>query len=354
MFIHPKIDQSDYPNIRKFLGKIFYKKVLIKPDKIDILISKQIIDFYSKLKKKYNHKSEWTWINKKKRSNFISHLEKKNYFELSKLLANCFKNNISYGIISWDWHKLKSLKNKKNFVSSIFKDYLVWNEFTKKKDADLQYLHTKNGFGNFYGLTIKNKKVMVDAPRHDYFAEKIINIFKNSFKKKSLLVEIGGGYGGLFFQLLKRNFKHTYLNVDIIETLLINYYFLKKYSKKKIVFCDLENPKTFSSKNIYICTPNYFKKINTKIGILFNSNSFSEMSKNDVNFYFNVINKNKTTYILHQNSNHLLFPKSKRHIEILASHFPISNKKYRLLNQNISLWSPGSGRYREYLYKRIN
>ena len=122
MFIHPKIDQSNYPNVRKFLGKIFYKKVIIKPDKIDIIISKQIIDFYSKLKKKYNHKSEWTWINKKKRSNFISHLEKKNYFELSKLLANCFKNNISYGIISWDWHKLKNLKNKKNFISSILKD----------------------------------------------------------------------------------------------------------------------------------------------------------------------------------------------------------------------------------------
>ena len=57
-------------------------------------------------------------------------------------------------------------------------------------------------------------------------------------------------------------------------------------------------------------------------------------------------------YLLHQNSNILLYPNSKRHIEILADRFPINLKKFKQVNKNISLWVSGSGRYREYLYKK--
>ena len=57
---------------------------------------------------------------------------------------------------------------------------------------------------------------MIDTPRHDYYAKKIIDILKNIKKKDSrTLVEIGGGYGGLCFQLLKRSFKLTVSNAGV-------------------------------------------------------------------------------------------------------------------------------------------
>jgi hypothetical protein len=66
-----------------------------------------------------------------------------------------------------------------------------------------------------------------------------------------------------------------------------------------------------------------FKKkleLNLKADLVFNSSSFSEMSRDTINYYFDWINnKIKPKYIFHQNSNVLLFPNSKRHIEILAS-----------------------------------
>ena len=143
------------------------------------------------------------------------------------------------------------------------------------------------------------------------------------------------------------------MNVDIIETLLINYYFLRKYTKKKIIICDLQNPKKFDNKKIYLATRNYFSKLRLNIDIVFNSNSFSEMSKNDVKYYFKYINFYKSKYIYHQNSDVLLYPNSLRHIEVLAKNFPVNKKKYKLILKNMSLWGSGSGRYREYLYKRF-
>ena len=337
-------------NSSKLILKIYNKKKIFKPDNEDLKISKEIINYYHQLKKKYHYKSEWTWINKNKRSIFINSLINKDFRKTSELLANFFKNETSYGVISWDFSKLK---NSKNFISSITKDYLIWSEFVKVKKSDEKYLNTKNKFGNFYGLNVNKNKIMIDTPRHDYYAKKILDIFDDIKKKNRILVEIGGGYGGLCFQLLKRNFNDVYINIDILETLLINYYFLRKYTKRNIIICDLTIIYNFNSKNLYLGTSNYFKNLNKKIDLVFNSNSFSEMSKNDIWNYFKLINKYQSKYIYHQNSNILLFPNSIRHIEILSKDFPIDKNKYKLQHHNLSLWGSGSGRYREYLYKRF-
>lgn len=353
MYIYPKLDEKLHPDSLKFLSKIYYNKKNFKPDKKDIKISKEIIETYNLLKKKYTSKSEWTWINSKKRSTFIKSLISRDLVKTAAILANCFKNDSSFGITSWHWSKLKNSTNKKKFISSILKDYLTWSEFAQIKETDSQHLNTGGKFGNFYGLLINKKKLMIDTPRHDYYAKRIIEILGNIKKKNRALVEIGGGYGGLCFQLLKKKFKDTYINIDILETLLINYYFLRKYTNKKIVICDLKKIKKFHSKNIYLGTSNYFKNLNKNIDLAFNSNSFSEMSKKDVLYYFKQINIYKAKYIYHQNSNFIFFPNSPRHIENIASKFPINKKKYECISNNISLWNSGKGRYREYLYKRV-
>ncbi len=353
MYFYPKLDDKLYPYSFKLISKIYNNKKFLKPDQQDLKISKEIVSLYQKLKKKYNYKSEWTWINKTKRNIFINSLIKKDTKKISELLANCFKNNTSYGITSWHWSKLNNKKNKNHFISSVMKDYLTWSEFTKVKVSDEKYLDTGEKFGNFYGLRIKKNRIMIDTPRHDYYAKKIIDILKNIKKKDSrILVEIGGGYGGLCFQLLKRSFKDIYINIDILETLLINYYFIKKYTKKKIIICDFMKNNNFDSKNLYLGTTNYFKNLNKKIDIVFNNNSFSEMSKKDIWNYFKLIKKYNTNFIYHQNSNVLLFPNSIRHIETVSRDFPIDKNRYNLLYQSISLWGSGSGRYREYLYKK--
>ena len=90
-----------------------------------------------------------------------------------------------------------------------------------------------------------------------------------------------------------------------------------------------------------------------KIDLIFNSRSLCEMSKKSIQSYFKFINSSKTSFFYHENSNFLLFPKSKRHIEILADHFPVNENKYFLISKCLTPFTGGSGRWREYVYKRI-
>jgi hypothetical protein len=90
----------------------------------------------------------------------------------------------------------------------------------------------------------------------------------------------------------------------------------------------------------------------TNIGIVFNSRSFSEMSWGTVEHYFALIqDRLQPAYIYHENSNFLLFPDSVRHVEILASEFPVDPRRYRLVQMNVSPFLGGGGRYREFRYE---
>ena len=67
MYFYPKLDDKIYPKSSKLIAKIFFNKRDLKSDYIDKKISKEIINFYDLLKKSNESKSEWTWINKKKK-----------------------------------------------------------------------------------------------------------------------------------------------------------------------------------------------------------------------------------------------------------------------------------------------
>jgi len=215
-------------------------------------------------------------------------------------------------------------------------------------------LHSNTEVGNPYGLTYKKNIILFDTPRHDYYAEKIVNLIKNS-KKTPIILEIGGGYGGLVAQLIKRKLKFKYINIDIFKTLPVAYYYLKKSFKIDITISKYINSKDID-KNDFIFVPFFgqnFWHSNKKINLVFNSNSFSEMGRKTLHKYFECINsKIKPLYLLHQNTNVALFKKLRKYQEIPSAKFPIDYNSYEMINSSISLFQGGSGRYREYLFKR--
>ena len=297
----------------------------------------------------------WEWIDKKKR-NLLLHSKKKNKLLLKNLFNNFFRNSLSFGLISSHWNLRNRKEWKSKLVSDILKNIIAWEEFTKNSDRDYELLNSKLDIGNPYGLNYKNKLILYDTPRHDYYAKKIINLISQS-KNKPIIVEIGGGYGGLVSQLIKRKLKFKYINIDLFKTLPVAYYYLKKNFKINISINDYLDAKGLN-KNDFIFIPYFgqnFWKIKKKVHLLFNSNSFSEMGKHTLNKYFMTINKKiKPKYIMHQNTNLHSFNKLKKYKEIPSSKFPIDYKNYSLQNFCLSLFQGGSGRYREFLFKRKN
>lgn len=344
-----KIKQHSYVKIEEKIHKNINiyelsNKKFRNPDKFDNLIVKEIIDIFKLQKKIKNFGGEWEYLNKIKRSDFIKSLQNLEIKKLNFKFANLFKTDTSYGIVTPHW---KDIKKTSLFKSQVLRDLDSAIEFSGLKDLD--EISTKSSVGNPYGLLAGKKVVLPDSPRHYYFSKKISNYLIK--KKRTSFLEVGGGYGGLINLLYENKKIKTIYSIDLFEGCLIQYYYLRKNNKKVNFVLSLND-----LKNDGINLIPYDKKseiINSipKCDVVFNSRSFSEMNKDVLNLYLNLINsKLKPEFIYHENSNYLLFPNSKRHIEVIGNKFNVIKKNYHLQNLNISPFSGGSGRYREFVY----
>ena len=324
----------------------FSKNLLIcvnKDKKIPNII-KNISNYISKYFRLYkNYGGEWEFLNKKKRSNYLSVLKKNKLYLLYNNFLNFFVNDTSYGICTPSYADLTRYTK-----SQILFDIDAAKKFANLKNLS-QISYNKN-LGNCYGLVHNHKIILPDSPRHYYFAKKIINLLK---KKNNLIIEIGGGYGGLAKILRILKFNHTYIGVDLIETLLIQYYFLRASGLKVKIINKIKDLNVNQINLLPYNFANSFLKTIESSDIIFNSRSFSELNLKVLKNYFHLINNYlKPKYIYHENSDYLLFPKSKRHIEILSSKFPIDPANYTLTYSSSSPFLGGGGRYKEFLYKR--
>ena len=297
------------------------------PDAEDKEIAKEIIRIHTKLKKMLMADGEWKWINENKKPGYIRALQQGDPEALAAILANVFQEDASYGFYTYDTDSLKA---------SMISDLNIWREFTERDDISSLAMPD---VGRAHGIIVDGTRIAPFQPRHDYYALKIKSL------APKIVLEIGGGYGGLALQLSRRA-KVRYINCDLPETLYVAYYFLKKVGLNVQWAID-----TWPDAPI-VFVPTNRRRMIKKADLVFNGLSFSEMSKETVDDYFELINNVwKPRYIFHQNSNVLLFPDSPRHIEVLARDFPI-DKKYREIYRAISPWQGGGGRYREYLYDR--
>ncbi len=354
MIYFTKIDQSEIDSTFRDTYLYLRENKKTNISLFDQKIFKEIIEY----KNSYNNSNyfggTWEWIDREKRNFLDNKIQNENLKKLNNAFSNFFRNHLSFGLISSHWEKNKNIGWKRKLHSDIFKNLSSWEEFTKKSNDDYRLLHSKTEVGNPYGLFYKKNIILFDTPRHDYYANKIANLVKKS-KKKPIILEIGGGYGGLVAQLIKRKLKFKYINIDIFKTLPVAYYYLKKSFKIDIAIMKSINNKDLD-KNDFIFVPYFgqnFWHTNKKTNIIFNSNSFSEMGKKTLYQYFECINKKiKPLYLLHQNTNITSFKKLRKYQEIPSSKFPIDYSKYEMINSSISLFQGGSGRYREYLFKR--
>ena len=344
------IEQKTHPLYQEYLQGVFECREKI--DDRDEKIIQELLKAYLEYSYKTNCASgEWSWIQENKQQNYKRLLAEGNKEELVPLFRNLFRNEISFGISAPD---IEDEQYKERLVNDILLDIDTWREFCG--DLPVCELEIPN-IGNPFGLMVDGSLVMYNSCRHSYHARLIKKLIKD--ETRPTILEIGGGYGGVFFFLNKILDNFCYIVCDLMETLFINYYFTSKWAsflgKEIKIKWALDGKITFEDQKNYqlILVPSTdHNNIDIGINLAYNSNSFSEMSKEDVWEYFDTIHKNHPKYIFHQNSNFNLWENSSRgHKEVLAKEFPIS-EEYELVYQAISPWTGAGGRYREYLYQK--
>lgn len=250
--------------------------------------------------------SEWDWI--------LKHRSRENDF------ANCFRNKLTFGVVS--------PCNRK----SLAHDRAVWCEFVGGDKSRL--LAAKVGNPPW--------PVLPDTFRHDYHAKVLRSL------EPQTILEIGGGYGGVFIQLRRQGWQGRYINIDLPQTLALFQYVVAG---------------TLGSCDATLIEAGMHDSLTEQSDVVYNSNSLSEMTAETVADYCRLIYRLSPRFIFHQNANRRLTKwNASRSIlrlfgypdfgkEVMADSFPLP-KCYREIHRCIAPWFAGHGRYREYLFMR--
>ena len=240
---------------------------------------------------------EWISINFKE---LIINLKNENFEALSKLFNNIIREQCTRGLGGYDeWYRYNCLFGK-SYIKYVWIDYY-------KKLIDLQgdkpIIFPK--VGNPCGIIHKNKIIPIESLRHAYRAEEIKNCLTDMDEK--VIVEIGGGYGGLGFQLVSKLEKHQntkFILFDIPEVVAISSAFLVSSFPDKKIRLYGEGSISPTNKDFEIGIFPHFTIDNLEsdsIDLFYNSCSFSEMDEATSRKYLSVIEKCCRKYFMHDN-----------------------------------------------------
>jgi hypothetical protein len=89
--------------------------------------------------------------------------------------------------------------------------------------------------GNPFGVSINRTLVRAGSEYQHYCAQKVLSQLET---RPSAVGEIGGGYGGMAYYLLRDGVQITYIDFDVPESIaLASYYLLKAFPSSRFLLC---------------------------------------------------------------------------------------------------------------------
>ena len=153
------------------------------------------------------------------------------------------------------------------------------------------------------------------------------------------MAELGGGYGGLAYFLIKNCPSHfTYINLDLPEILCIaSYQLLNLFPEKRfLLYGEAEHlDSTVIAAHDVALLPCFAVEslANHSVDVAFNSYSLAEMDWETIQNYTSHLSRISRKAILHVN--HV------RDVLVSADKFPFDMAKFELANRTRALWNFG-------------
>jgi putative sugar O-methyltransferase len=202
--------------------------------------------------------------------------------------------------------------------------------------------------GNPYGYFMDGVFVREGGEYQHYYSHAIRQLLQSS--DKQVVVELGGGYGGLAYYLNRDNPKITYVDLDLPEMLaLASYYLMKTLPNLQIsLYGETDFPEeTLLTPGIVMMPSFEIKRMPSKsAAVCFNSYSLAEMSASTIRVYIDQIARITSANFLHVNHS--------EKAELSADKFGIENYDFKLISREFAGWTlainPDSDEY-EYLYR---
>ena len=299
--------------------------------------------------KEYQTGSNWGNFLKATRKDFYNAVEKTDWQLLKDMFANFYRNCLTTGTLGGK-EAFEFFKNSIGYSRWVTHSFKVWKESLGEKILNISQLGLPST-GNPYGINLDGNIINVNSFLFNYRANFCKRLMPQN--KKSLILEIGGGFGGLGYYLHKINTNCTYIDLDIPENLVVTEYFLKMtYPDKKIMTFDTDKlasidlSKTNLLKYDIILLPNFmlpYFKDNT-IDLFINTISLGEMGYDTICEYLKQIDRIGSGYFYHENIANIP----------AYTGYPVSTypemKNFKQINTAISRWGSFDSYSKDYIY----
>lgn len=327
---------------------------------ISIELVNEIFDFYKKVPPFYSSEIikplqiEGAWKNNLEygRKNQIQAIKENAVDKYKELLDNMFCNEMIYAMWEGRYFNSSLIDNK---LTSHFLELMdAYKYLTGRKEEDLYF----DSIGNPWGYKSSLGIIKTIDPAQGVKAQNILNLLNFINPTNGAVVcDIGSGFGG-DMEKLARWYKKPLriILVDIPLNLTTAYAYISSgfADAKKTLVKDEKTLKETLSNNFssleFIFMPTIFVDSlkTTKINVVHNHGSFSEMDKPTIDFYLKILLNSQTDFMIEVNSNKpALLAKS--HIEVASSNFNIP-ETHCLLSRTPTWLTPKGHRYLNSVY----
>lgn len=248
-------------------------------------------------------------------------LDKNDFFNDSEWWKDCRKefNNIFIKDNQIDKENLKNFRNNVQTKAEILADQNFINEensslvnklrtlslvnlyhkISEYIDLNILRFSSESEVGNNFCPTYRSQRLSYRILRYAYYLSQITKHTNFKEEEKLLILDIGGGYGGLSRVLKHYYSKSTNVIIELPELCLLGSYFLKKcFPKKKFGFFDdfknLEkiNYKDIEEYDFVFLTPPFIEKFEKNIfDLAINTTSLGEMTDDMQEYYVSNIER---------------------------------------------------------------
>lgn len=333
------------------------------PEQDDTAILKRIIEAYKKAKIKqreasetFNVSNEWLHIYERILGPVMHALESEDLPALNAMYSNFFRDACSQGLAGLPLDTQKKLflpnpakKHRDVLLVDLLHRYDLWQKRTENKYAIADLVSPP--IGNPYGHLFQGTFVRAGSDYHHYYAQAINALLPAG--KRGVVLELGGGFGGMAYFLVRDNPDATYIDFDLPEALaLASYYLLKAFPDLPVsLYGEAEfNAETIANSRIVMMPSFEILKLAPKsVDVAFNSYSLAEMSASTIDEYIREIARSTSGHVLH--INHV------RNSVVSADNFGLEAHGFKLLHRELAGWTlglnPNSDEY-EFLYQANN
>ncbi len=291
----------------------------------------------------------WKKIVEKNYSSLDEAVATNNLDSLNQLLSNFFRNDAGDGLVFNKYSKVAGydLYKKKKYTADLLRRknlVLDYHDYSEKLYAPT--------LGNMFGLRDEQGIFCNSSLRHYHYSQKVHELVKDI--PEPVVAEIGGGYGGFAYYLLRDRPDITYINFDIPQTLLTcSFYLMSLFPERTMnLFDESTNMDEITiRKGELILYPNFMLPFlpSDSVDLFINTGSLSEMDRGTVSEYLERIQNSVRKYFLTENSN--ASGVNRNHEEVPLQDFAIDKRTMKEIYRFPSML--GDIRYVESLFEKI-